>query len=206
MLSYLIKKQFNQLLICAFFLVFSQSAFSKDALPALTPNGESLPLPNALILKSLNVRTIAVSPDSTLIAVDGHHTTNNIQLWGAHSGRIISIHSGHTDSVNTLAFSPDGKTIASGSKDETIRIWSVKSGQTINTLIGHLGSVNTLAFSPNGKIIASGSDDNTIRLWDAQSGEVINTLIGHSGTIKSLAYSPDGKVITSGANDKTARL
>ena len=207
MLSYLIKKQFYQLLICAFFLVLSQSAFSKNALPALTSNGESLPIPNnALILTGLNIRTIAVSPDSTLIAVDGHHIANNIQLWDAHSGRIISVHSGHTDSVNTLAFSPDGKTIASGSKDQTIRIWSVKSGKTINTLAGHLGSVNTLVFSPNGKIIASGSEDNTIRLWDAQSGEVINTLIGHSDTIKSLAYSPDGKVITSGANDKTARL
>ena len=72
----------------------------------------------------------------------------------------------HTDSVNSVAFSPDGKTLASGSDDGTIRLWDVKSGRSLRELTGHSDYVMSVAFSPDSKTLASGSEDNTIRLWD----------------------------------------
>ncbi|MDV2997331.1 MAG: Tol-Pal system protein TolB [Chroococcidiopsis sp. SAG 2025] len=109
-------------------------------------------------------------------------------------------------SVRSVAYSPDGKTIASGSRDNTIKLWDVARGNQITTLSGHGGSVTSLAYSPDGKTIASGSVDNTIKLWDVARGNQITTLSGHGGSVTSLAYSPDGKTIASGSRDNTIKL
>ena len=79
---------------------------------------------------------------------------------------------GHTDSVNSVAFSPDGGTIASGSRDNTIRLWDAVTGSHKHTLKGHTSWVGSIAFSPDGGTIASSGfwDDDTIRLWDAVTG------------------------------------
>src|SRR5438552_8007927 len=76
----------------------------------------------------------------------------------------IYVSTGHTSDVNSVAFSPDSKTLASGSRDATIRLWDVASGQEFKTLKGHLSDVDSIAFSPDGKTLASGSDDKTIKL------------------------------------------
>jgi WD40 repeat protein len=73
---------------------------------------------------------------------------------------------GHTNPINTVAFSPDGKTILSGSGDTTIKLWNSETGEVIRTFEGHTDSVNTVAFNPDGKTILSGSYDTTIKLWD----------------------------------------
>ena len=78
----------------------------------------------------------------------------------------IYVSTGHTSLVNSVAFSPDGKTLASGSRDATIRLWDVASGREFKTLKGHLSDVDSIAFSPDGKTLASASDDKTIKLWD----------------------------------------
>ena len=106
---------------------------------------------------------------------------------------------GHTSSVRSVAYSPDGMRIISGSDDQTIRIWDAHSGKLENILEGHTSSVLSIAYSPDGIRIISGSKDRTIRLWDAISGMLECTLKGHTDDVSSVAYSPDGMTVISGS-------
>jgi WD40 repeat protein len=110
---------------------------------------------------------------------------------------------GHSGRVSSVAFSPDGKCIVSGSRDNTLRLWDTVSGAHLNTLRGHSSYVHSVAFSSDGTRIMSGSWD-TLRLWDAVSGVHLNTL-GQSGAA-SAAFSWDGNLIVCGCDDKTLRL
>ena len=131
---------------------------------------------------------------------------NTIRVWDAASGAHIRTLEGHTDWVNSVAFSPDGRTLASGSRDSTIRLWDAASGAHIRTFTGHTWSVSSVAFSPDGGTLASGSRDSTIRLWDAASGAHIRTLTGHTNNVPSVAFSPDGRTLASGSYDGTTLL
>src|SRR6266702_2391580 len=113
---------------------------------------------------------------------------------------------GHSDWIGRIAWSPDGKILASPSVDQTIRLWDAQTGQHLRTLEGHSNSVISVAWSPDGKTLASGADDKTIRFWDAQTGRTLRTLKGHSNRVNGIAWSPDGKTLASGADDKTIRL
>ncbi|KAF8729839.1 hypothetical protein AX14_005937 [Amanita brunnescens Koide BX004] len=115
---------------------------------------------------------------------------------------------GHDGSVNSVAFSPDGTKITSGSDDKTIRVWDVSTGvKMLPPLQGHDTWICSVAFSPNGSKIISVSDDKTIRVWDASTGvEMLPPLRGHDHSIRSVAFSPDGSKIISGSSDKTVRV
>lgn len=109
----------------------------------------------------------------------------------------------HTMVVVGVAWSPDGKTLASASRDETIILWNAESGERLRTLKGHTSWLDSVAWSPDGKRLASGSHDHTIIVWDAVTGEIQRTLQGHTHNVTNVSWSPDGKRLASGSNDNT---
>jgi WD40 repeat protein len=115
---------------------------------------------------------------------------------------------GHTCYVYSIAFSPDGTRVASGSDDKTIRIWDAQTGQTIaGSFEGHTDSICSVAFSPSGTRVASGFRDNLIRIWDAQTGQTTaGPFTGHTDDVNSVVFSPDGTQIASGSNDNMIRI
>jgi WD40 repeat protein len=113
---------------------------------------------------------------------------------------------GHSLWVNCVAWSPDGRTLASGSRDETIGLWDPLSGKRLRVLVGHGSDVYGVAWSPDGRTLASGSRDETIGLWDPLSGKRLRVLVGHGSGVYGVAWSPDGRTLASGSDDKTIGL
>ena len=109
---------------------------------------------------------------------------------------------GHNTMIICIAFSSDGRILASGSLDKTIRLWDVSTGKLLHTLTGHKEEVHSVSFDPDGRILASGSLDKTIRLWDASTGKPLHTLTGHKELVYSVSFSPDGKTIASGGGSE----
>ena len=114
---------------------------------------------------------------------------------------------GHKSMVLSIAFDPEGRTLASGSDDRTVKLWEVTSGKLVRTLEGHYDAVISIAFDPEGRTLASGSSSNNIvKLWEATSGKLIRTLKGHYGTVRSVVFDPEGRTLASGSADGTVIL
>ncbi|WP_261560339.1 TIR domain-containing protein, partial [Frankia tisae] len=130
----------------------------------------------------------------------------SIALLDSTTLRPLRILTGHTDWVSSVAFAPDGTTLASGSDDQTIRLWDTTTGRQLHKLTGHTSTVSSVAFAPDGTTLASGSNDQTIRLWDTTTGRQLHKLTGHTDWVRSVAFAPDGTTLASGSNDQTIRL
>jgi len=121
---------------------------------------------------------------------------------------------GHHDPILSIAVSPDGKQIVSGSKDHTLKLWDTDTGREIRTFNGHTDVVGSVAFSPDGKYVLSGSGNKNIdesnncliKLWDVETGRDIRTYTGHTNAVTSVAFSPNGKIFLSASKDSTLIL
>ncbi|MCB1193496.1 MAG: PD40 domain-containing protein [Leptospiraceae bacterium] len=113
---------------------------------------------------------------------------------------------GHSDSVLSVALSPNGSILATASGDKSAKLWDIKTGKEMQTLSAHGEQVNSVSFIPDGNILATASNDKTIKLWDVRTGKEIRTLEGHSHFVRSASFSPDGKMIVTGSEDATIRL
>jgi len=113
---------------------------------------------------------------------------------------------GFVRTVETVAFSPDGATVASAGFDGSIIHWQVSDGSCSLPVSGHIGAIQSIVFSPDGQTMASGSVDRTVKIWSFPNGECLKTLAGHLATVQSVAYSPDGLTLASGSSDKTIKI
>src|SRR6266576_4641246 len=159
----------------------------------------------------LYLSALPFSPKSSVISTtfaDKFHSSAKIisdhnRTWSVVQGQLC----GHSYVISSVAFSPDGKRIVSGSYDDTIRLWDAETGEALRAPLEGQDRVTSVSFSPDGKYIVSGSDDKTIRLWDAETGESLRAPLGkHQGGVMSVAFSPDGKHIVSGSYDNTIQL
>ena len=158
--------------------------------------------------------TVAWSPDVKRIASGGADQT--VQVWDAAEGGGTSgaagrdnhllTYKGHANTVNAVAWSPDGKHIASASSDDTAQVWSSANGKTVFTYQGHADEVWAVAWSPDGKRIASASFDRTVQVWNATDGGQPLIYRGHDAEVHSVAWSPDGRHIASAGLDQTVQV
>ena len=138
------------------------------------------------------VAMLSLSPDGSLLATieDGLQVPH---CWELPSGKARAVFEGHGDRVNSVAFSPDGKHVASASGDETIRIWEATAGIPGRPLRGHDGAVFVAVYSPDGKTLLSGGvRDKTVRLWDLSTFKVKNVMEGHEDEVHFVGFGPNG--------------
>jgi WD40 repeat protein/tRNA A-37 threonylcarbamoyl transferase component Bud32 len=130
----------------------------------------------------------------------------NSLLSGGQKNSLVNTLTGHSKQVYSVAITPDGQTLVSGSRDNTIKLWNLPDGKPLDTLSGHTDKVKSIAISRDKQIIASGSGDGTIKLWNLKKGQLLRTLSGHSSYVLSVAISPDGQTLASSSADKTVKL
>ena len=154
------------------------------------------------------VNGLAFSPNSQQVALGGYGWENGStfwMLWDLKSGKARKIF-GHSTQIYRLAFSPDGKIVATASWDRTIKLWNAMDGKLIRTLNGkHDSFILGLSFSPDGKMLVSSGQDKTVRLWSV-NGKLLHILVDHQESPTDVVFSSDGKIIASASGDQTIKL
>ncbi len=154
----------------------------------------------------------ALSPDKKILALGGWlagtpEKRDAVRLHDFETGEVLALLEGHDSVIEDLAFSPDGRLLASASFDNTIRLWNVGERRQVRVLEGHHGDVvYGVAFSADGKRLASAGWDKTLRLWEVASGRLLATLKEHQDQVLQVAFSPDGRFLASGGQDGSLHL
>lgn len=131
---------------------------------------------------------------------------NTINLWDTKSGQCSKSLKGHTNVILSLAFSPDGQTLISGSHDNTVKLWNIATDECLGTLTGHTNWVWSVALHPDGQQLASASQDGTVRLWDVQTRACVRVLECHPNGVRSICWSADSTWLVVGNIDETIIL
>ncbi len=162
------------------------------------------------------VNSVAFSPDGRF-ALSGSCGKNSskedwnciegsLKLWDVATGEELRSFSGHTDKVQSVVFSPDGRFALSGSQDNTMKLWDTATGKEVRSFTGHTQSISSVAFSPDGRFALSGGWDQTLKLWDVTTGRELRSFRGHTNQVASVGFSPDGLYVLSGSADGTTRI
>uniref|UniRef100_A0A8J6ZM29 PQQ-binding-like beta-propeller repeat protein n=1 Tax=Desmonostoc muscorum LEGE 12446 TaxID=1828758 RepID=A0A8J6ZM29_DESMC len=121
-------------------------------------------------------------------------------------GRLLRTLTGHSNSVNAVAVTPNGQQVISASNDDTLKVWNLATGEKLFTLTGHSDSVNAIAVTPNGQQVISASLDSTLKVWNLATGEELFTLTGHSDWVNAVAVTPNGQQVISASRDRTIKV
>lgn len=162
--------------------------------------------------KKLQIDTGGTPINQATFSPDGQYIVGGIgneplaRMWDAKTGNLVREFKGHSGWVAGVAFSADGKYLATASNDNTARLWDVQTGQELRQFTGHIEAVFAVAFSPDGKTLLTASLDGTARLWDVQTGQELRRMAGHAAGVEYAVFSPDGKFIATASDDGTARL
>lgn len=158
-----------------------------------------------------DVLSVAISPDSILVAAGVEQYRNQtefgaVQIWRISDGQLVQNFTGYSQAVNSVAFSPDGQYLATGSKDRSVKVWRMADGTLVSSRFDHAQQVKAVAFSPDGQWLASASDDMTANLYRTSDWGLERTLTGHTNQVLSVAFSSDSLRMSTGSWDQTVRL
>ncbi|MDE0938169.1 MAG: WD40 repeat domain-containing protein [Mariniblastus sp.] len=146
---------------------------------------------------------LCYSADGRYLVSGGYD--DNAKLWNTNTGALVDTFDSRT-MVESIAISPNGKLIASGTRGGLIRIWDIQLKEELSPLVGHSGTVNSIVFNPSSTRLVSGGGDGTVRIWDHNSGEQLRTLREHGGAVNSVAISPNGEFLASGNQGRSIVL